>query len=170
MFKMPAIDLDVYEVPKEYKEKCWDLFKKHHYLTGKLNKAARCWLAYLWGSPVAFNSVLSMPSGSLKDAWREHRLVVLSDYQGMGIGTSVSECIGEIMLSEGKRYFSKTANIKLGEYRNSSNKWKATSKNGIARNDHLKSKRSNYNNIINKSLSSRICYSHEYLGQQEEKQ
>lgn len=164
MFKRPTVELDVYEIPKEYKEQYWDLFKKHHYLTGKLNKAARCWVAYLWGSPVAFNSVLSMPSGTLKNAWRGHRLVVLSDYQGMGIGTSIAECVGEIMLSEGKRYFCKTANIKLGEYRNNSDKWKGTSKNGIARYDDVKSKRNNYNNIVSKKLSRRICYSHEYLG------
>jgi GNAT superfamily N-acetyltransferase len=168
-FNKPQLDIEVYEIPKDLKSKYWEIFKKHHYLDGAINKGARCWVAYLWGNPVAFNSVLAMPSGSLKRAWREHRLVVLSDYQGMGIGSAMSECVGEILLSEGKRFFSKTANIKLGSYRNAKPKWRPTSKNGIARKDHLKSKRENYNNMINKKLSLRVCYSHEYIGETDEK-
>ncbi len=163
-FNKPQLDIEVFEIPKEYKPAFWNIFKKHHYLDGAINKGARCWVAYLWGVPVAFNSVLAMPSGSLKHAWREHRLVVLSDYQGMGIGSAMSECIGEILLSEGKRFFSKTANIKLGEYRERKEKWRPTSKNKRARKDHLKSTRENYNNMVNKKLSLRICYSHEYIG------
>ena len=161
-FNKPQLDIEVFEIPKEYKSQFWNIFKKHHYLTGEINKGARCWVAYLWGVPVAFNSVLAMPSGSLKMAWREHRLVVLSDYQGMGIGNAMSECVGEILLSEGKRFFSKTAN--LGESRGQRKQWKPTSKNKKARKDHVKSTRSNYNNMVNTKLSLRVCYSHEYIG------
>ena len=164
MFKRPAIQLEVYEVPKEFKERYWNLFKKHHYLGDSLNKAARCWVAYLWGNPVAFNSVLAMPSGSLKNAWREHRLVVLSDYQGMGIGNNMSECIGKILVDEGKRFFSKTANIKLGEARSQRKSWRPTSKNKKARPDNI-GRQKNYNNMVKESLSMRVCYSHEYIGE-----
>lgn len=168
MFAKPKLELDVYEIPKDLKSKYWDIFKKHHYLDGSVNKSARCWVAYLWGDPVAFNSVLSMPCGSLKRAWREHRLVVLSDYQGMGIGSAMSECVGEILLSEDKRFFCKTANIKLGVYRNSNPKWRATSKNGISRKDAI-SRAENYNNIVNTNLVLRVCYSHEYTGFRKDK-
>jgi hypothetical protein len=163
-FNKPQLDIEVYEIPKEYKSAFWNIFRKHHYLDGAINKSARCWVAYLWGVPVAFNSVLAMPSGSLKHAWRGHRLVVLPDYQGMSIGSSMTECVGEILILEGKRYFCKTANIKLGEFREKSIKWRPTSKNKKARKDHVKSKRENYNNMVNKSLSMRVCYSHEYIG------
>ena len=163
MFKRPKIQIDVFEVPKELKETYWTIFKKHHYLGDKLNKSARCWVGYLWDNPVAFNSVLAMPSGSLKNSWREHRLVVLSDYQGMGIGNRMSECVGKMLLTEDKRFFSKTANIKLGEYRNQQDMWRPTSKNGKARLDNL-GREKNYNNMIKESLSRRVCYSHEYVG------
>ena len=163
----PKLDIDVYEIPKEYKDVYWDRFSKHHYLTGKLNKAAKCYVAYLWGEPVAFNSVIRQPCGTVPNMWRGHRLVVLSDYQGMGLGNTLSECIGELIKLDNGRYFCKTANIKLGEYRNSNQKWRATSKNMIARRDPLISKRANYNNIINHDLCMRICYSHEYVGTQE---
>ena len=163
MFKRPVIEIDVFDVPKELKETYWKMFKKHHYLGDKLNKSARCWVGYLWDNPVTFNSVLAMPSGSLKNAWREHRLVVLSDYQGMGIGNRMSECVGKILRLENKRFFSKTANIKLGEYRNQQDMWRPTSKNGKARLDNL-GRENNYNNMIKESLSRRVCYSHEYVG------
>jgi hypothetical protein len=63
---------------------------------------------------------------------------------------------------EGKRFFSKTANIKLGEYRNKNESWRPTSKNGKARPDNL-GRKSNYNNMVKESLSMRVCYSHEYM-------
>ena len=167
-FNKPQLDIEVYEIPKEHKPAFWNIFKKHHYLDGGINKSARCWVAYLWGVPVAFNSVLAMPSGSLKNAWRGHRLVVLPDFQGMGVGSAMTECIGEILISEGKRYFCKTANIKLGEFREKSVKWRPTSKNKKNRKDHVKSTRQNYNNMVNKKLSLRVCYSHEYIGEKNE--
>jgi hypothetical protein len=162
-FTKPSLDITLYRIPKGLKGVYWDIFKKHHYLSGNLNKAATCYVAYLWDVPVAFNSTLAMPSGTIKGGHREHRLVVLSDYQGMGIGNIVSEATGEILLSKGKRYFSKTANIKLGEYRNSSPNWKPTAKNLVRRPDLLTDYRP-FNNIINKDLAMRLCYSHEFIG------
>ena len=162
-FTRPVLDITLYEIPTSLKSTYWDIFKKHHYLSGSINKAARCFVAYLWEVPVAFNSVLSMPSGTLKNAYREHRLVVLSDYQGMGIGNVVSETTGEILLNEDKRFFCKTANIKLGEYRNNSPNWRPTVKNMVRRPDLLTDYRP-FNNIIDKSLAMRLCYSHEYVG------
>ena len=82
MFDKPQLELDVYEIPKDLKSKYWEIFKKHHYLDGAINKGARCWVAYLWGNPVAFNSVLAMPSGSLKRAWREHRWLFCRTIRG----------------------------------------------------------------------------------------
>lgn len=160
---MKSFDIEVFEIKGSAKEAYWNVFSKHHYLNTKLNKAARCWIAEMNGQLVGFNSVLALPSGTLKNAWREHRLVVLADFQGMGIGTSLSECIGEILRKEGKRFYSKTVNAKLGEYRNESAKWRGTSKNGIARPDQFKNK-GNYNKIINLNLAMRIAYSHEYIG------
>ena len=107
--------------------------------------------------------MLTMPSGTLKNAWRGHRLVILSDFQGLGIGNTLSETVSEILVREGKRVFSKTANRKLGEYRNNSPKWKATSKNGKRRLDVLNTM-GGYEKKVNELLVKRLCYSHEYVG------
>lgn len=141
----------------------WNLFKKHHYLTEQINKASRVFIAKWQDKIVGFNAVLPMPSGTLKNAWREHRLVILSDFQGLGFGNTLSEATGELLKKAGKRYFSKTANIKLGEYRNGSKLWKPTSKNGKRRLDVLNTCEE-YGIKVNKFLLKRVCYSHEYIG------
>jgi len=163
-YTRPKIELEIYEIPKEYKRFFWELFKKHHYLSEELNVAARCYVGYWEGNPVAFESTLSLPSGTMKNAWREHRLVVLCDYQGLGLGNTMSEFMGEYLKRDGKRFFSKTANIKLGEYRNNSPKWKPTSKNGIPRPDCISQKLSRKWDPCKVDLAHRVCYSHEYIG------
>lgn len=171
MFNPPEVNLEVYEIPSDLKDEYWAIFAKHHYLTKKIHKGARMWVAYLWGNPVAFNSVLPLPHGSLKRAWRGHRLVVLSDYQGMGIGSMMIEFVGQQLLKEDKRYFTKTANIKLGRFRNASPRWRPTGSNGKVTKDTMSAsldrKRKgipNSKEVYDQSMAHRICYTHEFVG------
>jgi len=161
LLRRPDIEVEVIPCSVE----AWSMFSKHHYLSGDINKGARCWLAVWRGQPVGFSSVIAMPSGSLKDAWRGHRTVVLPDFQGLGIGVRLSDTMGEIHLSEGKRYFSKTAHPRLGQYRENSPKWQATSKNGRSRWDYNSEKANEkYSRSLLDRHKHRICYSHEYIG------
>ena len=154
----PKISLEI----DRCETKWWHAFKDHHYLSDNLNKSARCYLAKWNKIPVGFVSVLPMPSGTLKNAWRESRTVILPDYQGIGIGVRLSDAVAQLYLEEGKRYFSKTAHPRMGEYRTHSKLWKPTSKNGI--------KRLDYFNYVGGGLkgdlkhANRVCYSHEYIG------
>lgn len=144
----------------------WPLFARHHYLTGEINKTARCWIAVWEGIIVGFTSIISLPSGTVKKAWREHRTVVLPDYQGLGIGTILVEAVGEIVLSMGGRLFSKTAHPRVGAYRDQSPYWRATSSNGKSHESYLKDNRKRKIKI-NKSCKrhwNRVCFSHEYIG------
>ena len=162
LIKRPKIKIEIHDCGSD-KQRIWDLFKHHHYLTSNLNKSSRCFLATWNGVAVGFYAVLAMPHGTIKNAWRGHRLVVLADYQGLGIGNRLAEWVADRLLSEGKRFFAKTANIKLGEYRNNSPKWKPTNKNKKTR--KASELKDNYNNLIDKSLlEKRLCYSHEFIG------
>ncbi len=62
------------------------MFKDHHYLDEKINKAARHYIAIWNDQVIGYLASITMPSGTLKNAWRGHRVVVLPDFQGMGIG------------------------------------------------------------------------------------
>ena len=141
----------------------WSFFSKHHYLTGSINKSARCWVARWDGVLVGFASAISFPSGSIKNAWRGHRTVVLPEFQGLGIGARISDAIGEIFISQGCRYFSKTAHPILGEYREKNENWKPTSKNKMARKDYCidRKTKEDKHKMLHKN---RVCYSHEYIG------
>lgn len=143
----------------------WDMFAKHHYLSGDINKASHCYLGLYDDVPVAFGAIISMPGRYLKHAYREHRVVVLPDYQGMGIGTRFSEALGEAYHKAGCRYFSKTANPRMGEHRDKSKLWKPTSMNHKDRMDYLRQTR-DFNNTLalKQRLAQRVCYSHEYIG------
>lgn len=136
------------------------MFKDHHYLNDKLSKASRCWVGVWNGNVVAFSASMTMPNGAMKNSWREHRTVVLPDYQGMGIGTRLSNAIGEIHLEDGLRFFSRTAHPRMGLYREHSKLWRATSKNRKLRKDIT------IKNIYNNHYfdNKRVCFSHEYIG------
>ena len=148
----------------------WDMFKKHHYLSGELNKASSCYIAEINNYPVAFVAALSFPFGGARHAWREHRLVVLPDFQGIGIGNAVSEAIAQGYLEKGIQYFSKTANPRCGEHRDHSPLWKPTSHNHSARYEYIKDGKARTNNKYSMSEEKqiiharRLCYSHQYIG------
>lgn len=158
-FHRPKINISIYE--SSYK--MWSLFENHHYLSEKINKSCKCYIA-LWDDViVGFVAVLSMPCGSIKNAYRESRLVVLPEFQGMGIGTKLSDSIAQIYIDNGFRYFSRTAHIRMGNHRDSSMLWKKTSKYKKVRCDAIKRNLDNpYNNYV--MDTTRSCYSHEYVG------
>lgn len=80
----------------------WPLFAKHHYLSGQLNPSARCYLAWWHDEPVAFVAVL--PAWGNKNHDRVSRVVVLPDYQGIGIGMRVTAMVAELHRAQGKRF------------------------------------------------------------------
>lgn len=149
----PAIDLDIFSCDAVL----WEMFKAHHYLTAKLNKASRCFAAVWEGNVVGFCAVLPLPSGTVKNAWRAHRTVILPDYQGMGLGVKFGNAVAQMFVNAGYRYYSRTTHPKLGEARNRSSLWRETSS-------------SNKNCVVNagrlitwKTDEERICFSHEYI-------
>jgi ABC-type lipoprotein export system ATPase subunit/GNAT superfamily N-acetyltransferase len=152
----PEITLSISRV----EPKAWDFFKKHHYLTEEANKTY-IFILFEWNDkPVAIN-VIGRHLGTTGGVpgYRGSRVVVHPDYQGMGIGSKISEFCGGIIKSIGGKYYTKTINPALGEYRNNhTESWKPTLFNGKVRinnNDHSE---------IYKTIKQRASYCHEYIG------
>ena len=138
----------------------WEHFAQYHYLSESLNKSARCYLGIWEGQVVGFVATMSYPSGTVKNAFREHRLVIHPDYQGLGLGPRLSEVVAQHYIDNDKRYFSKTSHPRLGGYRDQSDVWKPTSKNHMKRPDGSSDKR-----IMRWQIDpNRWSYSHEYIG------
>src|SRR6478609_11166548 len=114
----------------------WPYFAPHHYLSANY-AGHRAWIAVINEKPVAFSSIMAFPSGNWKNGWREHRTVVLPQFQGLGLGARMGDWTGHYVctvLTDGQGvYYSKTVHPRLGEYREASPLWRATSKNGVIR-------------------------------------
>lgn len=67
--------------------KLWSLFGRHHYLSSKLQTNARCYAAVWNGRPIGFCA--TMPLFGQRGMRIVHRLVVLPDYQGLGVGLTL---------------------------------------------------------------------------------
>ncbi|KAL3915778.1 MAG: hypothetical protein SGPRY_007086 [Prymnesium sp.] len=117
---------------------------------------------------------------------REHRLVVLPEFQGLGIGSRLSDATGARFLRKGRRYSSRTAHITLRNQRQSSKLWSVSSiseasPEGLAygmihekrkalptqpRGSHIRPSKASGHPAGN--TKSRILYTFEYLGSAEE--
>jgi len=95
--RRPSVRLEVVRCRHE----AWRLFARHHYLSGALNRAARCYLALWDDTPVAFCATLSLIGR--RNRWRISRLVTLPDYQGIGIGSRLAETVAGLHVEQGHR-------------------------------------------------------------------
>ncbi len=112
--RRPPIELEVFAC----RPAAWRLFAPHHYLTSRLPGGCRCWLATATlgggdsrvasGSAAAFAAVqryVGRETAAMKrrPLYKIVRLVVLPDYQGVGIGGALMGWLGELHAAEGKQ-------------------------------------------------------------------
>lgn len=98
----PSIKFNIYETKD--KSKYWKMFSKYHYLSHSHNNAARVYIATVDDNVCGFCSVLHFPHPKVKNIKRVHRLVVLPDYQGIGIGSLLLNKVGEYVKEKGDRF------------------------------------------------------------------
>jgi ABC-type lipoprotein export system ATPase subunit/GNAT superfamily N-acetyltransferase len=157
--RRPQIELEVFRCRYE----TWNVFKQHHYLTEELNKAAKCFCATWNDKPVAFIGILPFPSGWVQNAFRVSRLVVLPDFQGLGVGFRFLNYVSSLYVAEGMRMYIKTTNPGLGEKLISSpNEWRETSKSSKEFSE--KSLKSMSDSNMWAMKSSKKFYATEYIG------
>jgi GNAT superfamily N-acetyltransferase len=133
------------------------MFRQYHYLNGKLGAGVRCYTALYQGKPIAFVAVAAVRMKA--KYYRVSRLVVLPDYQGIGVGSRLLNFIAQLYSSQTKMpFYLLTSNPQL-IHGNLSN-WK------VARYGHASRGKGNtrINNEIRASLSrKRITVSMQYL-------
>jgi GNAT superfamily N-acetyltransferase len=76
------------------------MFRQYHYLNGSLASTARCYTAVYQDRPVAFIAVVHTHMKARY--YRVTRLVVLPDYQGIGVGKRLLNFIAELYTSQTK--------------------------------------------------------------------
>ena len=154
--RRPKIELQVFRTTPN----TWERFKKHHYMTNALNKSSACFVFTWNNNAIAFVSVLRFPSGTIKNAVRGHRTVVLPDFQGLGLGGLCTDFIAGIYTNNGYSYYTKTVNPALGLYREKSPNWKPTPRNMKT----MEARDINSNNYNGLGGLKRPSYCYKYVG------
>lgn len=132
--RRPQIRLTIAPVHRSF----WALFRRHHYLNTALGATAQqCYVAFWEDRPIAFSCWFnSMTRSRRKGDMREHRTVVLPDFQGVGIGNRLSEFCASIFQGAGYRAFSTTSHPAVIHSRSKSPLWKRLRLSRVSRMGH----------------------------------
>jgi len=134
----------------------WQIFRSYHYLNGKLGAGVRCYVALYQNKPIGFIAVGCVRMKA--KYYRVSRLVVLPDYQRIGVGKRLLNFIAELYVSQTKvPFYILTSNPQI--IRGNLANWK------IARYGHASKGKNNtrINTEIKNSLSrKRITVSLQY--------
>ena len=101
----------------------WKMFAKHHYLSHSHNNAANVFIATVNDEIAGFISVFHFPHPKSKIIKQVHRLVILPDYQGVGIGLKLLNEVGNKYQKDGWRYTIITSAPSLINALKKSTKW-----------------------------------------------
>jgi GNAT superfamily N-acetyltransferase len=116
----PRVSLDVYQVDR----KSWSAFSHHHYLSSSLLSSAKCFGGYVNGQCIAFTSYRHLPHAKTNNIKMGHRLVVLPDWQGLGIGLALDDWLGEHLAAQGYRYRNAVAHPAMIRAYSKSPRWR----------------------------------------------
>ena len=109
---------------------------------------------------VAMHSVLPIAVGNMKFAYRGHRLVVLPDFQGLGIGTKLNDFVGQYYINQGLKFFVRATHIRVKGNMGKNSLWRPTGTNDKLRIDSESVKKTKF-----KYDTKRIAGSFEYMGE-----
>ena len=131
-------------------------------MNSSINKASVCYIGYFKDNPVCFEAILHFPHPKVRNFKREHRLVVLPDYQGLNIGNTFASDIGEMYRQQGFRFINTSNNKSLFYQRTKDPRWAVTGKSRKVNHDGVlgQSKRLGQNF----GSSKKYTYSYEYIG------
>lgn len=118
----PPLTLEIHPAARSI----WPLFAPHHYMNGSLSTSAQCFAAYANNQPVAFTSYLHFPHAKTRNIKMGHRLVVLPDWQGIGIASRLEIWLGDRLFGQGYRYRNVVANPGMIRLYSRSPRWQRT--------------------------------------------
>lgn len=118
----PTLTLDIHAADHTV----WPVFAHHHYLSRELSTSAKCFTGWVDGQLVAFMAYIHFPHPRTRNIKMGHRLVVLPDWQGLGIGGVMHDWLGQHLAEQGFRYRNVIAHPALIRYYGASPRWRLT--------------------------------------------
>lgn len=105
----------------------WSKFRRYHYLNTEIVPQSKCFgLFSASGDQVAFCAVIPQPQGMVRNLRRIHRLVVLPDFQGIGLGLKFLDAVARITKASGYELSIVTSAKNLIKALERSSRWRAT--------------------------------------------
>jgi GNAT superfamily N-acetyltransferase len=124
-----------------------------------LNKAAKCYV-FLWNDkPIGFVAILPFPGVFDAKTRVISRIVVLPDFQGLGLGKAIINYISSLYASIDSKMYIRTINPAIGIALGNDKNWIPTSKNMKEVTDSSQPKDS-----MNQKRLRRLSYSYKYEG------
>ena len=149
----PEIKLEIFRCRYE----TWKIFKQHHYLSENLNPACISYLVLWNDKPISFVAILPFPGVGDSKTRRISRIVILPDYQGLGIGKSLVDYFSALYWKIDSQMYIRTINPALGiSLTKDKKKWQPTLSNMKA--DFA-------NDTSGRKLLNRPSYSFKYIGE-----
>lgn len=139
----PSVDADIYSVDRA----AWHLFAPHHYLSATHMPAAQSFGLFIGDECVAFQSYRHFVHAKVRNIKLTHRLVVLPDWQGLGLAQVFADWMGQYLWDQHWRYRVVTAHPAMIRSLNRSPRWVAVSHGAI----HRRLQTSTHNATIRKS-------------------
>jgi GNAT superfamily N-acetyltransferase len=118
LLRRPDVEIKIYE-----RKGMWNIFRKYHYLNHDINNSAKQYVGFINNEPAAFCGVLHFPHPNVKNIKKCTRLVVLPDYQGLGIGNKLLEYVAQKYCENRFRFYIVTTTPALIHAFQKSKKW-----------------------------------------------
>lgn len=120
-----------------------------------INPSSQCYVGAIDNKLCCFFAVLHFPHNKIKNFKKGHRLVVLPDYQGLGIGHAFSTEIADFYKKKGYRFIITSSTKSLFKQRAKDSRWIVTRKGRVTLPVGI---------MKNSSSSNKLTYSYEYIG------
>lgn len=142
----PSIKLNIRKAHRSE----WSIFAHHHYMSTDLASGAQCFVAEINEHPVAFTSYIHFMHAKTRNIKMGHRLVVLPDYQGLGIASRLDDWLGQYLWERNFRYRNVVAHPAMIRIYMKSPRWRemgrkakrvATSKKSLNKKSNLSGRR-----------------------------
>ena len=95
---------------------------------------------------------------------RAHRTVVLPEWQGLGVGSRLSDAVAEWHRRDGSDYFGQTVHPSFGGYRDASPLWRATEHNHTRPALRIDGWRMRQRGVAVRLRTPKLVFSHQYVG------
>ena len=115
----PQINLEIIYAKYE----AWHTFARHHYLSSDLNKSAQIYIGVINDQPAVLLAVLPLINANVRNARRISRIVVLPDFQGIGLATKFMNAIAGGLKAQGLLTYITTSHPALIRALNFSDRW-----------------------------------------------